>query len=616
MKKAIVGALLMMCQFVIAFSQNIVDELPRVSLYATQSYVEPKDMSGVRMAVYDARRSHDDDLLYYFRRYFDDVYLAHPSVLVNNIVPSYFVVVATDVAELRSTYKLISSFKKRRSTSVVLLYGGRSSDLAEAPLMPYNAVFVTENSSDVSLVSRCDVLTQAFFGGVALDMPSEYLTLNDGSLVGRAQPKTRLSYASPESVGMDSHVLADIDKIADEMISGEASPGCYVLIARKGTVVWSKAYGRSMYRDGREVKWDDLYDIASVSKAFGTLPVVMRMFDEGRLAPDMRLGDFLNELDSAKAEISVSDLLQHQSGLAAGIAVYQLCVDSSSFVAPLYSNRKKGDFTIRIENRLYMSNKARVKPGLFSKHRSTRYPVQVSTSNYTSDSMRMALLDYVDNSKMLRKSYRYSDLNFIYLQQIAERVYDRPLDRLFDMFVARPLGIRRMLYRPMEQYELEDIIPTENDRYMRYEQVWGTVHDQTAALLGGVAGNAGLFASANELAKVAQMYLWRGSYGGVQLINTATVDDFSSRHSINNRRGYGFDKPDMSGGVSVCDQASQSSYGHSGFSGTLAWVDPEYDLVYIFLSNRICPDAFNTKLTATSVRSNIHEVAYKAIVQK
>lgn len=607
--------LVLMCQIVVTYAQSLAPEaMPKVSLYATHAYVEPRDMSTMRMAVYDARHV-NDNALYYLRRYYDDVYLAHPSILANRRTPSYFIVLASNGAELASASKLISSNSRKSSTSVVLLYAGKSADLASAPLSAYNAVFVCDDES-LGDKSPIDLLSQAFFGGISLDIPSDYLTLGDGRLVGRSQQKIRLSYASPETVGMSSSVLSEIDDIAKQMVSDEASPGCYVLVACKGAVVWSKPYGRSAYKDGLDVAWDNLYDIASVSKAFGTLPVVMHMFDEGKLADNQSLGSFLPELDSLKSQLSVGELLLHQSGLGAGVATYQLCVDSASFEAPLYSYRRKGRYTIRIENRLYMSNTAHVKDGLFSPKHSEHYSVQVSSNVYTTDSLRMAVLEYIDNSKLLRKTYRYSDLNFIYLQQIAERVYNRPLDQLFNMYVARPLGLRRMLYRPLERYEQNEIMPTENDLYWRGEQVWGTVHDQTAALMGGVSGNAGLFASANELAKVAQMYLWKGSYGGIELIKPSTIDCFTKRHSAGNRRGYGFDKPEVSGGGPVCDQASQSSYGHSGFSGTLAWVDPEYDLVFIFLSNRICPNAYNNKLTTTSVRSKMHEVVYKSFVDR
>lgn len=594
---------------------------PQVALFSAGDYSFVTDLSNIRMALYDARHHQAEDVSQYLRRYIDDIEKVHPSILHNRHRPTHFVVVAQTREEVEEALRQIHinaarAEHNRHMPVIILLYAADAMQLSESNLSDIKALYSLSGSSTSDDCHPFDVLAQALFAGRETVAQGEWISLDHGRLVSSSQSVSRLSYGLPESVGMDSKALDKIDDVAHQMIRDQASPGCYVLIARRGRVVFSRGYGHTLYNDGLTIDGDKLYDIASVSKAFGTLPVVMHAFDEKKIDAETTLGSILHEVDSAKASISMSQLLLHQSGLSAGVAHYLLCVDSTSFASSLYSNRLKPGYRLQLESRLYLNDSASLKPGLFASERSDQYSVAVSTSCYTTDSMRMAVLDYIDKSRLLKKSYRYSDINFIYLQQVVERIYSKPLNLLWNQFVAKPLGIRRLTYRPLEHFTREEIVPTEDDKYFRNEQIWGTVHDQTAALLGGVSGNAGLFGTANEIAKIAQMYLQHGSYGGMQLISSSVVDAFTKRHSVTCRRGYGFDKPDIKGGGPVTDLASQSSYGHSGFSGTLVWVDPDKELIFIFLSNRICPKAYNNKLTTTNVRSNIHEIAYKAILDK
>lgn len=608
MKKAILGLCLLLFS-VASMAQTIFVSMPQVKLYADVAYGYITDMSDARVAVYDAREKNDDEAIVYMRRYLDSVQKVHPSIFRNSRRPSHVIILAQTTEEVAEAMRSIAGRINARHTSVVLLYGGLASDLSGVNIANVNAAFVLEEKVE----NPFDILSQAYFCGVEVALSEKTLALDNGRLQNRTQDKLRLAYAQPETVGMSSDELAKIDNIADEMISSEASPGAQIVIARHGVVVWSKCYGSTMYRGGERVTWDMLYDIASVSKVVGTLPVVMRMFDKEQITAETNLGDVISELDAEKSQIRVADLLQHQSGLAAGISTYLICVDSTSFTPPLYSRKRKAGYKIQIESTLFLNSQARLKSGLFDGERSPQYNVEVSSGVYTSDSLRLSILNSIDDARMYRKTYRYSDLNFIYLQEIAERINGHSLNALFNQFVARPMGLRRLVYRPLEHYSRSEIVPTENDQYFRNEQIWGTVHDQTAALLGGVAGNAGLFGNANEVAKIMQMYLWHGRYGGIEYVRQNVVDDFTQRHSAGNRRGYGFDKPERNGGGPVCDEASQSSFGHSGFSGTFVWADPEADLLFVFLSNRICPNAYNNKLTKLSIRSRIHQIAYKAI---
>lgn len=577
-------------------------------IYAAEGALPLRNLEHVHIGMFDVRHQKDDFPLLFLRRYLDDAVSIHPSVLASHRLPSHIVVVASCDAEVREAIEEIQKHPKHARTTFVLLFSGDFEELDDA----YGSVFDIIVGSQGEREYRLDIATQALFGGIEVGSNVTRFFLGDLSTV--VQHKSRLAYSPAEMAGMDSNALEKIDKICLKMVSDKASPGAYVLVARKGRVVLSKGYGKTMYDDGYDVSEDCLYDLASVSKAIGTTPVVMKLFDERKMKAGATVGDYLSEVDTAKASITVAELLQHDSGLPSGVSTFLYCIDSTSFEPPLYKARKKGDYTIKIDRGLYMTNKVRIKADVFSEVQDLHHPVQVGVSLFETDSFRLAFLDVIDNVGKLSKRYRYSDLNFIYLQQIAERVTDRPLDILFDSYIARPMGLRRLLYKPMERFDRNVIVPTEDDLYFRHELVWGVVHDPTAALLGGVAGNAGLFGNANEVAKIAQMYLWDGQYGGMRILRSGTVAEFNRRHAEDNRRGYGFDKPALEGEGPVTDMASDNSFGHSGFSGTYFWVDPDEELIFVFLSNRIHPDATNTTLTKTDVRKNIHEIAYKAIV--
>ena len=589
---------------------------PEVALYASSAYTPLADLSNVSINIFDARTTDSEDIMPLFDRYIDGLQKVHPSVLSNKRLPSHFVIVAstpTDVANaLQGISPYTANIQRKTGVKVVLLYGGDAVELSSMPLPCVIAVFAMQTKC----ANPFDLLTQALFCGIDIANHTEWLSLDGGRLLSVSQAKTRLSYGAPESVAMSTELLTSIDTIATQMIDDEASPGCYVMVVRQGVVVWNKGYGQTRYKNGQAITPYHIYDLASVSKVIGTLPIVMKLFDNKKINEKMELGTFFPNLDADKQRISIEELLLHRSGLPAGIPHYLLCVDSTSFEPPLYSRKRKTNYTTQIEANLYINSKAKLKATAFSDKKSEQYPVQVSDHLYASDSMRTAVLSYIDNVSLLKKTYRYSDLNFIYLQEIAEKTTGKSLNDLFDAYVARPLGIKRLLYRPLTKYNVSQIVPTEDDKYFRQAQVCGTVHDQTAALLGGVAGNAGLFGTANEVAKIAQMYLNKGTYGGVRLLKADMVTKFTRRNHASSRRGYGFDKPERSGGGPVTEMASGESYGHSGFSGTYVWIDPQYDLIYIFLSNRIHPNAYNNKLTQNSVRSKVHEAIYNAITDQ
>ncbi|MEJ8803013.1 glycoside hydrolase family 3 N-terminal domain-containing protein [Pontibacter sp. H249] len=405
----------------------------------------------------------------------------------------------------------------------------------------------------------------------------------------------RLKYGVPESVGMDSKVLAQIDNVAREAIAYAATPGAQVMVVKDGTVIFNKSYGHYTYDKTKPVTNSTVYDVASITKVAATLQAIMFLKDQGKVDLNAKVSTYLPELKGTnKQNIVLRDVLAHQAGLQAGLPAWQNTLKSIETKKLFYASR---------QNDIYTNE---VVPGF-----------------YSIKSMEDSLWTWTMKSRMLppRKDgkgydYKYSDLDFYVLKRLAERMLNQPLDEFMDQNFYAPLGLSTMTYKPLLKHTQDVIAPTEDDKYFRHNLLWGSVHDQGAAMMGGVAGHAGLFSNANDLAILMQMNLQNGSYGGHKYFNTEVVAEFSKKQFKNSRRGLGWDKPDPESGGPTSSMASLSTFGHTGFTGTGAWVDPENNLIYIFLSNRVYPDAGNNKLVTYNIRTRIHDVIYKAIIPK
>lgn len=407
----------------------------------------------------------------------------------------------------------------------------------------------------------------------------------------QTQAINRLGYSIPEEVGMNSNTLMKIDLIAEEAIRQRATPGCQILVARYGKVIYNKTFGYHTYGKKEAVKEDDLYDIASITKVAASVPMLMKLVDEGKLDINKTLGDYLPELKgSNKEDLVIRDVLAHQGRLKPWIPFYLETLEMGKRSATYYSDIRNFDFSNVVANSLY-------------------------SNRYSSDTIFKRI---IDSELLPKKEYKYSDLGYYLFMRIIERLEGKPLEVLVQEHFYGPLGASNMVYNPLLSVSKEHIVPTENDRAYRGQQLQGYVHDQGAALMGGVAGHAGLFSNANDLAKLMQMYLQRGSYGGIQYFDSVTVSEFTRCQfcESDNRRGIGFDKPQLSGPGPTCGCVSPLSFGHSGFTGTLAWADPDEEIVYIFLSNRVHPDAENRKLLSMSTRTKIQEVIYNSLIHE
>lgn len=460
-----------------------------------------------------------------------------------------------------------------------------------------------ENSSALVLTyqdseTAQDLAAQLIFGGVGANgqLPvsiGEKFKVGEGLVV---EGGIRFKYTHPGDAGMDREILnRGIDSLMQQAMRSRAIPGGQVFVAKGQKVVFHKAYGYHSYNDTLKVKTTDLYDLASVTKISSALPALMKLHDEGKFDLDAGIEEYLPRFRrSNKAGIPFRDILAHQAGFQSWI--------------PYWKN------TLR-RNGSYRWN-------TFKKDSSARYPVKVTEDMWLHRNYRKRIFRAIRKSPVNEeKKYLYSGLTFYLLPAIVEKITGEDFVSYINSEFYDPLGATTLTYNPLRKFPLERIVPTENDFLFRHRAIHGTVHDEGASMMGGISANAGLFSNANDLAKLMQLYLNKGSYGGKRYISEETIEEFT-RYQFpenNNRRGIGFDKPELGerqkdGNTAV--DASDSSFGHTGFTGTMVWVDPEHNLVYIFLSNRVVPDRENTRLYRLNTRTNIQQVLYEAIKAK
>ncbi|SFT14052.1 beta-glucosidase [Zhouia amylolytica] len=402
----------------------------------------------------------------------------------------------------------------------------------------------------------------------------------------------RLQYGLPESVGMSSERLKKVDSMAQLTIKSGMSPGLQLLIARDGRVIYNKAFGRHIYGGDRNVKETDLYDLASLTKILATLPVVMKLEEDGVIDFNTRLGQMLPDLQkSNKEDLSLLKVLSHYARLKPWIPFYISTLDSAT-KKPLpkyYSKDKKGKFDVKVADNMYIRK----------------------------DLNDSIFKEIKDSDLLSRLQYRYSDLGYFLMKRFIEDHYGESLAEITQKQLYQPLGAFHTTFNPLTKFKKGDIVPTEIDDYFRNQTLQGYVHDMGAAMQGGVGGHAGLFSTANDVAKIMQMYLQNGYYGGDNYFQPTTIDRFNTCYFCPEdvRRGVGFDKPQLGESGPTCGCVSMTSFGHSGFTGTYAWADPDQELVYVFLSNRTYPTMENRKLITEGVRTTIQEYIYEAIVE-
>lgn len=401
-----------------------------------------------------------------------------------------------------------------------------------------------------------------------------------------------LPRAIPADARLNTAKLTVIDSIANDAIAQHATPGCVVLVVKDGTIVYNKAYGSFEYDKKEPVNLESVYDMASVTKICATTIAIMKLYDEGKVALNRTLGDYLPWVKGTNKEhLLIEDILLHQAGLVAYIPFFKETLTAAGGAdTKYYATVARDSFSIRVAENLYMRN-----------------------------DWRDTLYKRILTSKLGEPNkYIYSDNDFIFLGKIVEAVSGYPLNEYVRNNFYAPMGLSTPGFKPTERFALNRIVPTEQEKTFRQQLLRGDVHDPGAAMFGGVAGHAGLFSSAYDLGAIMQMLLNGGSYNGKNYINTSTIRLFTGYHSNNSRRGYGFDKPEKDNATRPdpypCLSASPLTFGHTGFTGTCVWADPTYNILLVFLSNRVNPDGGdNRKLLNMNVRTKIQESIYNAL---
>lgn len=417
--------------------------------------------------------------------------------------------------------------------------------------------------------------------------------LNDGIQVKK---NDCLSYTIPEEVGIKTELLHQkIDSIATLGIEKAAYPGCQVLIAKNGNVIFHKCYGFHTYDSIQSVEKNNIYDWASVTKVTGPLPVIMKLVDEKKIYLDFPFCNYWPDFKNTnKGYMKLREILAHQARLAPWIPFWQMT----------------------------LNNEGELDNNVFKNHPTEKFNVRVSENIYMSEDYRKTMYDTIRDSKLKqKKQYLYSGLSFYLYPEIISNLSGQPYENYLNINFYKPLGAYTISYNAYKYFPLNRFVPTETDDFFRKESIRGFVHDEGAAMMGGISGNAGLFGTTNDLAKLFQMYLQKGYFGGRRYISEETVNEFTRIQYPNNknRRGLGFDKPLIDNYKNTLKNAypavssSKNSFGHSGFTGTFVWADPDNQLLYIFMSNRVYPTRENQKLYQYNIRTAIHQAIYDCI---
>ena len=430
--------------------------------------------------------------------------------------------------------------------------------------------------------------------------------------------KSRLGFSTPEAKGMRASLTDSIDSLCNTLIERGGMPGCQVLVAKGGDIVVDKNYGH-LTKGGPAVNSRTVYDLASVSKALGTLPGVMLAYDQGLIDLDAPVARYVPGMDrDDKRDITVRQLLYHESGMPASLNMFTTMIDTASYRPDaLMTSKRDKTHTIQIMKGSYGHRNGKLRSDITSRTRTRAFPVQAARNLYVGQATVDTIMGRIYSQPLRQdKSYNYSCLNFCLLMDAEQRVTGKNHRDYVRENIWLPLGATSVSYRPADSGATTfNVAPTETDTYLRRQTLQGFVHDELAAFSGGIQGNAGLFANAYDLAKICQMWLNGGVYGDQRILSEETVQLFTTDKSPTCRRGLGFDKPDTERPEwsPTCDEADPSVFGHLGFTGTVFWVDPKNELIFIFLTNRVNPTRDTPVFNRSNIRANLFRQVYKSL---
>jgi beta-glucosidase-like glycosyl hydrolase/CubicO group peptidase (beta-lactamase class C family) len=454
------------------------------------------------------------------------------------------------------------------------------------------SILVSYQNSKISQ----DLSAQIIFGAIGSKgkLPVSINTEFSQGFGLRSSDLKRLSFGTPEEVGMNSAQLKYIDTIAKKVLDQKMAPGMHVLVARHGKIIYRKSYGYHTAKKTIKVTNKSMYDLASVTKILGGMSMIMKAEEDHKFTIDNTLGELMPVTKgSNKDTVTIKEALSHNGRLRPWIPFYVTTLDSMTKL-PLkkyYRKKKSKKFSVKVTEDLYLR----------------------------SDYQDTIFQRIADAPQRIRSGYKYSGFPFYLFKPFLEKHYKKPLDKLNDSLFYYPLGARNLTYNPLHKFKKELIVPTEKDDYYRHQLLQGEVHDMGAAMLGGVNGNAGLFGNSLDIAKMMQMYLQKGYYGGKRYLKVKTLEKFNKRYYEKDsiRRGLGFDKPQMKKKErATCGCVSDESFGHSGFTGTYTWADPKSGILYVFLSNRVYPTMANRGLVKEDIRTKIQQIIQDAIIDE
>ena len=479
----------------------------------------------------------------------------------------------------------------RKNKTILAVFASPYSLLNIKSFTNLEAVLVAYQNSEIAQ----EITAQTIFGAIEatgklpVSIKNEF-PVGTGIITKSLQ---RLQYSIPEAVGMSSKKLARIDSVATVVLEEKMSPGLQVLVARKGVVVYEKSFGYHTDKKKNPVKNSDVYDVASLTKILASLPMLIKAEEEKKIALSSSVRKIVPRFKkSNKDTVTVQEILSHYGQLKAWIPFYKLTQDSitNKNLKKFYRAKKTKKFTIKVAENLFLNS-----------------------------SFKDSIYKYIRDAEQREKpGYKYSDLGYYIFKEALEKRYKKDLNVLVDDEFYEPLGANRMSYLPLAKFDKLSIVPSEKDSYFRHQLLHGYVHDMGAAMLGGVGGHAGLFANSNDVAKMMQLYLQKGYYGGKRYFKAATFDKFNKRYYSDKkvRRGLGFDKPQLDSTImATCGCVSDESFGHSGFTGAYTWADPVSGILYVFLSNRVFPTMENYGLVDQDIRTKIQQIIQEAILQ-
>ena len=480
--------------------------------------------------------------------------------------------------------KSISEYKKVILNVFVKPYALRDLD----KITGIDALVVSYQNNPICQKVSADKIfgIDSYDGKLPVSASSKF-KVGDGILL---EPINKLRLSSSPLLGFDPNKLKEIDRLAEIAIDSLMTPGLQIFISRKGKIIYNKSFGHHTYKKNRKVKNEHIYDLASLTKILATLPLVITEVDRGELNIEDTIGELIQDYKgSNKSNITIKEILSHYARLVPWIPFYKETLGKNSFPKRKY----------------------------YRKSKSNRFSVPVTENLYLRSNYSKKIDKIIKNSPLLDTlEYRYSDLAFFIVKKYFDKKYDKSLQQIVRDRIYKPLGLKRTMYNPAKIIPADEIVPSELDNYFRHDELRGYVHDMGAAMQSGIGGHAGLFSNATEVGVIMQMFLKKGKYDGKILFDDKTFDLFNYCYYCEkgNRRGVGFDKPQLEGRGSTCGCVSAKSFGHMGFTGTYAWADPEHEIVYVFLSNRTYPTMSNNLLGDHDIRTRIQEIIYDSII--